>query len=110
VGNAYLGGAKACKNEVRGLKMESKPGDVRVDLAEKEGHWYLNTNLYDLLKDFTVQPVHTDTLGKAFEPAQKFENPDGTPIQFNLDYFGLDRGSTVIPGPFADAEAARKQL
>jgi hypothetical protein len=110
VGNVYLGGAKACKNDVSGLVMESRPGDVRVDLVEKEGRCYLNTNLYDLLKDFTVQPVHTDTLGKAFEPAQKFENPNGTPIQFNLDYFGLDRGSTVIPGPFADAEAARKQL
>ena len=110
VGNVYLGGAKACKNEVSGLEMESKPGDIRVDLVEKEGHWYLYTNLYDLLKDFTVQPVHTDTLGKAFEPGQKFENPDGTPVQFNLDYFGLARGTAVLPGPFADAEAARKQL
>ena len=107
VGNAYLGGAKACKNEVNGLVAECKP---RVELVEKEGSWYLDTNLYDLLKDFTVQPVHTDTLGKAFEPGQKFENPDGTPIRFHLDYFGLDRGATVIPGPFADAEAAWKPL
>lgn len=90
--------------------MESKLGDIRVDLVEKEGRWYLNTNLYDRLKDFAVQMVHTDTLGKAFESAQKFENPDGTPIQFNLDYFGLERGSAVLPGPFADAEAAKKQL
>jgi len=54
--------------------------------------------------------VETDTLGKAFEPEQKFENPDGSPILFNLDYFGLERTATVIPGPFADAAAAKKEL
>jgi hypothetical protein len=109
-GNVYLGGARACKNEVGGLVIDGKPGDIKVELAEKYGRWYLDTNLYDYLNDFTVQPVHTDTLGKAFEPAQKFENPDGTPIQFNLDYFGLPRSRAVRPGPFADAEAAGKPL
>ena len=109
-GNVYLGGARACKNEVGGLVIDGKPGDIKVELAEEDGRWYLDTNFYDYLNDFTVQPVHTDTLGKAFEPAQKFENPDGTPIQFNLDYFGLPRSCAVRPGPFADAEAAGKQL
>jgi len=106
-GNAYLSGAKACKNEVGGLVLGD---DVKVELVEKEGRYYLDTNIYDLLKDFTVPMVETDTLGKAFEPEQKFENPDGSPILFNLDYFGLERTATVIPGPFADAAAAKKEL
>jgi hypothetical protein len=69
-GNVYLAGAKACKNEVGGLVLDS---DVKVELVEKDGRCYLDTNIYDLLKDFTVPMVHTDTLGKAFEPAQKFQ-------------------------------------
>ena len=106
-GNAYLAGAKACKNEVGGLVLDN---DVKVELVEKDGCCYLDTNIYDLLKDFTVQMVHTDTLGHAFEPSQKFENPGGSPILFNLDYFGLARESTVLPGPFADADSASRQL
>lgn len=106
-GNAYLAGAKACKNEVGGLVVD---GDVKVELIEKDGQYYLDTNLYDLLKDFSVQMVHTDTLGKAFEPDQKYENPDGSPIVFDRDYFGMQRSASVIPGPFADAAGAGKQL
>ena len=109
-GNVYLAGARACKNEVDGLVVDGKPGDIKAELAEKEGRWYLDTNLYDYLHDFTVQPVHTDTLGQAFEPAQKFENPDGTPIRFHLDYFGQERAASILPGPFADAKAAENPL
>ena len=47
--------------------------------------------------------VHTDVLGMAFEPEQKFENPDGTAIRFDSDYFGNHRGVNVLPGPFAEA-------
>lgn len=54
--------------------------------------------------------INTDVLGKAFEPEQKFENPDGTPIRFDADYFGKQRGINVIPGPFANAEDVQKAL
>ena len=46
----------------------------------------------------------------AFEPEQRFENPDGTDIVFNKDYFGNHRGAETIPGPFASAEDADKVL
>ena len=54
--------------------------------------------------------IHTDILGQAFEPEQKFENPDGTAILFESDYFGGHRGIQVVPGPFASAEDAKKPL
>lgn len=107
-GNVYLAGAKACKHEAGGLVIDGKPGDVQAVLREEAGHWYLDTNLYDLLKDFTVPMVNTDTLGKAFEPGQKFENPDGTPIRFDRDYFGQARSCAILPGPFANADAPGK--
>ena len=77
---------------------------------EKDGTYYLDTNLYEVLKDFTGRMIHTDILGQAFEPEQKFENPDGTAILFESDYFGGHRGIQVVPGPFASAEDAKKPL
>lgn len=106
-GNAYLGGAKACKNEVNGLISSE---DVKVELLEKDGNYYLDTNIYDCLKAFRGRMINTDVLGMAFEPEQRFENSDGTDIQFDTDYFGGHRSVDVIPGPFANAEDVKKPL
>ena len=48
--------------------------------------------------------ITSDILGKAFEPDQRFENPDGSAIVFDTDYYGKKRTGTVIPGPFADLD------
>ena len=53
------------------------------------------------MKDFRVGIINTETLGKAFEPEQRFESPDGSTITFDTDYFGNSRSSKPIPGPFA---------
>ncbi|MBP5385040.1 MAG: right-handed parallel beta-helix repeat-containing protein [Lachnospiraceae bacterium] len=98
-GNAYFEGAKAYKNEKDTFIDNS--GSVHVDVVEKEDGWYLDTNIYEVMKDFKVDMISTDTLGKAFEPQQKYEDPDGTPITFDVDYFGNHRGTDVIPGPLA---------
>jgi hypothetical protein len=100
-GNVYLNGAKPWKHEVNGLLIENNDNEIRVELVEKDGHYYLDTNIYDYIKDFTDRMINTDILGKAFEPEQYFENPDGTQIQFDTDYFGNHRGVNVVPGPFA---------
>ncbi|HKL98844.1 MAG TPA: right-handed parallel beta-helix repeat-containing protein [Mobilitalea sp.] len=99
-GNVYLNGAKPWKNEVNGLFVEND-WDLKVELVEKDGHYYLNTNVYDYLKDFSDRMINTEILGKAFEPEAYFENADGTPIRFDTDYFGNHTGIHVIPGPFA---------
>ena len=49
-GNAYFNGAKPCKNEKSNLVDETNK--VTVELVEKDGHYYLKTNVYDLLGDF----------------------------------------------------------
>ena len=61
----------------------------------------METNLYDKLAGFKDGIICTETLGKAFEPEEPFENPDGTSIQFDSDYFGNHRGVSAVPGPFA---------
>ena len=70
----------------------------------------LKTNLYSKLKGFRDGIITSDILGEAFEPEQRFENPDGTDIIFNRDYFGNPRGVDTIPGPFATAEDSEKEL
>ena len=99
-GNVYLAGAKAWKNEVNKLVDSESP--VTIEIEETDGRPVLKTNLYSLLGDFEAKMISSDTLGKAFEPEERYENPDGTDIFFNTDYFGDHRGSRVIPGPFAE--------
>ena len=79
-------------------------------MTEKDGKPVLKTNLYTKLKNFKDRIITSDLLGNAFEPEQRFENPDGTEIIFNRDYFGNPRGLDTIPGPFAEAEDSTKPL
>ena len=109
-GNVYLGGAKAWKKERNCLIAGEHSEDVKVELREKEDGYYLETNIYGYIKEFTGRMVNTEVLGKAFEPEQPFENADGTPIQFDEDYFGIHRGAEPVPGPFASAKDAEKML
>ena len=107
-GNAYFNGAKPCRSEKHNLvDTDSK---VSVELIEKDGGYYLKTNVYDLLKEFRAGIITSDILGCAFQPEQRFENPDGTEIIFNEDYLGSHRGTDALPGPFATAEEAAKKL
>ena len=84
--------------------------EVTVDLNMEDGCPVLSTNLYEFLGDFADSMVNSDILGYAFEPEERFENPDGTDIIFDSDYFGNHRGVRVLPGPFANAEDAGKKL
>ena len=107
-GNAYFNGAKPWKKEAENLVNQTDK--VYVELEEKDGSYSLKTNLYDFLKDFETGIINSDILGCAFEPEQRFENPDGTAILFNEDYFGEHRGIAALPGPFADGRDAGKKL
>ena len=107
-GNAYLNGAEVCKHEKHFHKPENT--DAKIELVEQDGKYCLKTNLYDYLKTFRDGIITSDILGCAFEPEERFENPDGTEIIFDRDYFGNHRGLDTLPGPFAAAEDAEKTL
>lgn len=107
-GNAYFEGAKGWKNEKNSFTDNS--GKVYVDVCEKDGSYFIVTNIYEVMEGFEVDMISTDTLGKAFEPQQRYENPDGTPITFDCDYLGNHRAIGIIPGPFATKEAAKAEL
>ena len=102
-GNLYFNGAKAYRAEKNGEVDTKHP--VCVSAAETDGGWTLQTDLYEFLKEeegLACRMIHSDILGKAFEPEERFENPDGSAITFDTDYFGKHRSVDVIPGPFAE--------
>lgn len=106
-GNVYFNGAEPCDKEENYKVVADR---VTLELEEKDGSWVLHTNLYDYLPQFETQVIHTDLLGEAFEPEQKFESPDGTPILFDRDYFGCKRGIMPLAGPFAGSAEANDVL
>lgn len=105
-GNVYFNGAKAWKKEEDAYV--DKDHEVIVELLEKNGKLHLHTNLYDFMQEKRVGIISTELLGMAFEPEEKFENPDGRPIIFNTDIRGTHRGISTIAGPFANSASAEK--
>ena len=107
-GNAYFNGATVCKLETD--KLIDNENTAEIELIEKDNKYKIKTNIYSLLGDFKNQIINSDILGCAFEPEQRFENPDGSEIIFDRDYFNEKRGLSTIPGPFASEEALAKVL
>lgn len=105
-GNVYVNGAKPWEKE-ESPQVADAPVSLR--LLETDKGWHLETNLFDVVKAGNCPLVDTALLGMAFEPEQLFENPDGSPLTISTDYFGKERGNTVLPGPFSQ-EAEGKDI
>ena len=99
-GNAFFNGAVVGRHEKDYL--ENTEDKITVELVEKEGYYCLKTNIFSFLEGFNDGIITSDILGCAFEPEQRFENTDGTPITFDRDFLGNHRGLSTIPGPIVD--------
>ncbi len=98
-GNAYFNGAKPMSREKAFVNAANK---VSVCLEETGEGFVLKTNVFDYMPESQNKVITTDVLGMAFEPEQKFENPDGSPIVFDKDYYGKEHGGMPLAGPFAE--------
>ena len=107
-GNAYFNGALPLTWEEDAFV--DADHDIALGLETDGGKARLKTNLYEFLPRGNLGTVSTATLGTAFEPEQAFENPDGTEIVFNEDYFGDHRAVNPLCGPFETASGAGKEL
>ena len=97
-GNAYFNGAKPCSKEKDAFV--DSDHEIKIELTCEGSKWKLDTNLFEYLPK-NCGMINTETLGMAFEPEQRFENPDGSSIVFDTDIFGNKREGEVIAGPFA---------
>lgn len=112
-GNIYFNGALAWKKEEDACEDFSHA--IQLQLTEEEGKTILTTNLSPYLAQQKDALLSTEDLGIAFEPEEKYENPDGSPIVFDCDFFGNKRSSArkdscVLPGPFSSLEKDRLEL
>lgn len=82
-GNVYLGGAKHWEKEENAIVNDSLP--VKLELTEENGTWNLRTNIFEAVPNPMGEVVTTEMLGMAFEPEERFENPDGSPITLDKD-------------------------
>lgn len=80
---------------------------IHLSIEEQDGKWVLRTDLYDHLPKMENALIHTDMLGEAFEPEQKFEAPNGSAIVFGTDCFGAIP-SAILAGPFAQSPKAEQ--
>lgn len=107
--NLYYNGAKPIDMEKsKSVASEFNP-DVR--LMEESDHLILNLSFDQLYHGQKVTVITTELLGKAKIPKAAFENPDGTPLKIDHDYFGNIRSTeNNHPGPFTNAVQGNNEL
>jgi alpha-N-arabinofuranosidase len=99
-GNVFLKGAKPSKQEAEPfLKPDFDPA---LNLLLKPDGLYLEITADKAwATERTRKLATTELLGKEVIPDQVFENPDGTPLRIDTDYFGKQRNEkNPFPGPF----------
>jgi len=97
-GNAYLNGAQKYKGEENQLILKYDPN---VQLEESEDAVYCSMTLDEAVAEMENKVVSSQILGKAQIPDQRFEDPEGTKIVVDQDYFGKKRNlENPLCGPF----------
>jgi len=107
--NLYYNGAKPIDMEKNKSKAsEFNPG---VRLVEDGDHLILNLSFDQLYQGQKVTVITTELLGKAKIPKAAFENPDGTAMKIDHDYFGNIRSAeNNHAGPFTNAVQGNNEL
>jgi hypothetical protein len=85
--------------------------DPGFQLVEEDGHGYLYLKFDQNFKDHMVDIITTKTLGEAWVPKAAFDNPDGSPLKVDKDYFGSERSeSNNQAGPFLNLPEGKVKL
>jgi hypothetical protein len=108
-GNIYCNGAEPSVKDENFMLLPDYNPDLK--LTEENGHGYLNLTLNQSFFSHKVKPVTTGLLGKAKIPGAAFDNPDGTKLKIDRDYFGKKRSDEEnSAGPFVSLKAEKTVL
>ncbi|MBR6627243.1 MAG: right-handed parallel beta-helix repeat-containing protein [Lachnospiraceae bacterium] len=112
-GNAYFGGAVGCSHEPDAKVCPQAA--ITVELSDRKDKVYVTIQNAELLGGEGSQQLSADTLGTSYHAEMAYENPDGTNIVFDKDFFGKKRPEgNVTPGPFEvmgeDSQVAKFEL
>lgn len=98
-GNVYYNGAKPYLKETNCLEKAEFNPEVKV--IEEDESVFLHITLDDSVHALDNPLVTTTLLGRAIMPNAAYENPDGTPLKIDTDYFGKKRSeANPSAGPF----------
>ena len=101
-GNIYYNQAKPYKNEKNYI--ESSKFIPEFKIVEEGNNVFLYFSKDNEDTNLKTQFVTTELLGKAKMPNEAFENPDGTPLKIDTDYFDKKRSdSNPSSGPFENS-------
>ena len=108
-GNIYYNKANPSDKDVDFINDSSFNPEVKLVEEGEKGYLHLtfNKNYYD----HKVKIITTEILGKAKIPKAAFDNPDGTPLKIDTDYFGkLRSGESAVAGPFSNLKTGEVKL
>jgi len=98
-GNVFYGKALPSKDEVNFIWDSNFKPEFKI--SEEGNNVYLTYNVGESQSAPKTQPINTALLGKTKISRQAYENPDGSPLKIDTDYFGNKRSeSNPLPGPF----------
>jgi alpha-N-arabinofuranosidase len=107
-GNVFLNGARPSKHEPSPLVQANVNPGLKV--VEKDDGVYLYITMQEY-KTLMTKTVTTELLGRAVIPNMAFENPDGSPVKVDTDYFGNKRNaSEPSVGPFENPGVGKLSL
>jgi hypothetical protein len=107
-GNIYYNGIEIFKTEKNFLELTNK---AKLEMKEDKSALIFDFDLDKTINRLKTNLITTDFLGKAVVPGQGYENPDGTPITIDSDYFGNKRSKkNPVPGPFEIPEEGKMEL
>jgi hypothetical protein len=102
-GNIFGNGAVPCSEEQNPLELPA--WNISLKLIEKGDDVYLHFSSDPAYAAHRANFINTEMLGKAKIPKAPFDNPDGTPLTINTDYFDRYRsGKTTLVGPFSEVK------
>jgi len=108
-GNVYYNGAKPYFKETNYLEKAEFNPEVKV--VEEGDSVFLHITLDDSFHALDTSLVTTAFLGRAKMANAAYENPDGTPLKINTDYFGKKRSeANPSAGPFENPEEGKLAL
>jgi hypothetical protein len=98
-GNVYYKGAEKYPLEQRSIYMPDFDPKIRIE--ERGDDVYLHIVLDGSIKNLTNNIISTEVLGRVKTSDAKYENPDGSPMMLDTDYFGKPRNKQdTFAGPF----------
>ncbi len=107
--NIYYNGALPYYEENNYI--EIKDFNPEIKITEENGHIYLHMVLNDAYFKFKAKLITTGILGMAKIPHEGYENPDGTPLKIDTDYFGNKRSEeNILTGPFSNLNTGTVKL